>query len=49
MGVNTQQVAEFKKIYPDVPITKMGDVGPFNSYHEHARCMKRLGFHNRGE
>ena len=46
MGVMPDQVAEHRKMYPDIPMTDDGRV-IVRSHQEHRRIMKRLGFVDR--
>lgn len=45
-GVAPSQVAEHRKLYPDIPINNDGTI-PMESHYERKRILKRLGMHDR--
>ncbi len=47
MAINPEDVAEHKRVHPNVPIMPDGRIGPINSHHQHQRVMAELGFVDR--
>jgi hypothetical protein len=46
MGVHPSQVAEHRRVHPDIPMTDDGRV-IVRSHSEKKRIMKRLGFYDK--